>query len=98
METKLEGIAARGRKETNLKFTSLCHHVTRELIWESLCNIPNDSAPRVDGITVDEAKKDFGSRIEQMLQSMHRKGYKAPPVRRAWSTSRALQYLGIGLL
>ncbi len=84
METKLEGIAAKARKETNLKFTSLCHHVTRGRIWESLCNIPNDSAPGVDGITVDEAKKDFGSWIEKMLQSMHRKGYKAPPVRRAW--------------
>jgi RNA-directed DNA polymerase len=84
METRLEGIAAKARKETNLKFTSLCHHVTRGLIWESLCNIPHDSAPGVDGITVDEAKKGFGSWIEQMLQSMHRKGYKAPPVRRAW--------------
>jgi RNA-directed DNA polymerase len=84
METKLEGIAAKARKETNLKFTSLCHHVTRELIWESLCNIPNDSAPGVDGITVEEAKKDFGLWIGKMLQSIHRKGYKAPPVRRVW--------------
>ncbi len=60
METKLEGIAAKARKETDLKFTSLCHHVTRELIWESLCHIPTDSAPGADGITVDEAKEDFG--------------------------------------
>ncbi len=84
METGLEGIAVKARKETNLRFTSLCHHVTRGLIWESLCSIPHNSAPGVDGITVDEAKKDFGSWIEQMLESMHRKGYKAPPVRRAW--------------
>jgi RNA-directed DNA polymerase len=84
METRLEGIAAKARQETDLKFTSLCHHVTRELIWESLCHIPHDSAPGVDGITVDEAKKDFGVWIDKMFQSMHRKGYKAPPVRRAW--------------
>ncbi|NIS61581.1 MAG: group II intron reverse transcriptase/maturase [Proteobacteria bacterium] len=84
MATKLEGIAAKARKETNLNFTSLCHHVNRELIWESLCHIPNDSAPGVDGIGVEEAKKDFGLWIEKMLQSIHRKGYKAPPVKRSW--------------
>ncbi|MDH3899267.1 MAG: group II intron reverse transcriptase/maturase [Deltaproteobacteria bacterium] len=84
METKLEGIAAKARKETDLKFTSLCHHVTRELIWESLCYIPPDSAPGVDGITVDEAKEDFGFWVEEMLRSVHRQGYKAPLVRRAW--------------
>jgi len=38
----------------------------------------------VDGITVDEAKEGFGLWIEEMLQSVHRKGYKAPPVRRTW--------------
>jgi RNA-directed DNA polymerase len=84
METKLEGIAAKARKEANLKFTSLCHHITRGLIWENLCNIPSKSAPGVDGITVDEAKNDFGNWIDHMLQSIHHKGYKAPPVRRVW--------------
>lgn len=84
MKTKLEGIAAKARKEAKLKFTSLCHHVGRELIWESLCNIPDDSAPGVDGIGVKEAKKDFGFWIEEMLRSVHRKAYKAPPVRRVW--------------
>ena len=82
MGTGLEGIAAKARKETKLKFTSLCHHVTRELIWESLGNIPKQSAPGVDGISVDEAKKTFEGWIEEMLSSIHRKAYKAPPVRR----------------
>ena len=62
----------------------MCHHVTRELVWESLCHIPNSSTPGVDGITVEEAKKDFGFWIEDVLQSVHRKGYKAPYVRRIW--------------
>jgi RNA-directed DNA polymerase len=84
MATKLEGIAAKARKEASLKFTSLCHHITRGLIWENLCNIPSKSAPGVDGITVDEAKNDFGNWIDHMLQSIHHKGYKAPPVRRVW--------------
>jgi len=49
METKLERIAAKAREETTLKFTSLCHHITKELVWESLNNIPTNSAAGVDG-------------------------------------------------
>ena len=30
METKLEQIAAKARREPNLRFTSLAHHVTRD--------------------------------------------------------------------
>jgi RNA-directed DNA polymerase len=84
MATGLEGIAAKARRETKLKFTSLCHHITRELIWESLNKIPKESAPGVDGISVEEAKKTFEGWIEEMLASIHRKAYKAPPVRRVW--------------
>lgn len=84
METQLERIAAKARSETNLQFTSLLHHVTPVRIWTSLCAIPKDSAPGVDGITVEEAKRDFNSWVDDMLQSVHRQGYKAHPVRRVW--------------
>ena len=84
MQTKLEGIAAKAREETKFQFTSLCHHITRELIWESLNKIPKYSAPGVDGIDVEQAKEGFDPWVERMLQSVHRKAYKAPPVRRVW--------------
>lgn len=84
METKLVRIAAKARKEPNLKFTSLCHHITREQVWGNLCKIPKNSAPGIDGITVEMAKESFNEWIDEMLRSMHRKGYKAPAVRRVW--------------
>jgi len=84
MATNLEEIAAKARCETKLKFTSLCHHVTRERVWENLKCIPTQSAPGVDGIDAKEARETFGSWIEPMLQAVHRKGYKAPPVKRVW--------------
>ena len=84
MATGLEGVAAKARRETNFQFTSLCHHINRELIWESLCNTSKETAPGVDGVTVERAKKDFGVWVEEMLRSVHRKGYKAPAVRRVW--------------
>jgi RNA-directed DNA polymerase len=84
MVTGLERIAARARGEPNLRFTSLAHHLTRERVWENLCHIPTNSAPGVDGQTVAEAKENFGVWIEEMLQSVHRQGYKAPDIRRVY--------------
>jgi RNA-directed DNA polymerase len=84
MATGLERIAAKARCEPKLRFTSLAHHITKERIWENLCQIPKDSAPGVDGQTVPEAKENFGDWIDAMLQSVHRQGYQAPNIRRVY--------------
>ena len=84
METGLERIAVKARSDAKLRFTSLTHHVTRERVWENLCQIPNHSAPGVDGQTVTEAKEDFAVWIEPMLEAVHRQGYPAPPIRRVY--------------
>jgi len=84
MATGLERIAAKARREPKLRFTSLAHHITKERVWENLCQIRTSSAPGVDGQTVPEAKESFGEWIEPMLQSIHRKGYQAPNIRRVY--------------
>jgi Retron-type reverse transcriptase len=84
MSTGLERIAAKARCEPKLRFTSLAHHLTPERIWESLCHIPNDSAPGCDGQTVAEAKEDFKRWVEEMLRAVHHKGYSSPPIRRVY--------------
>jgi RNA-directed DNA polymerase len=84
METGLERIAAKARKEPRLRFTSLAHHITRQRVWESLCQIPINSAPGVDGQTVSEAKAEFDTWIVPMLEGVHRKGYQAPAIRRVY--------------
>src|SRR6516165_4358188 len=76
MATGLERIAGKARCGPNLRFTSLAHHITPDRVWRSLCQIPNHSAPGVDGQTVSEAKESFEGWIGEMLQSVHRKGYK----------------------
>ena len=84
MPTGLERIAAKARCEPKLRFTSLAHHITKERVWGSLCQIPTDSAPGVDGQTVPEAKEGFREWIAAMLQSVHRQGYQAPSIRRVY--------------
>jgi RNA-directed DNA polymerase len=84
METGLEQIAEKARREPKLRFTSLAHHITRDRVWRSLSQIPNRSAPGVDGQKVSEAKESFEGWVGTMLQSVHRKGYRAPEIRRVY--------------
>ena len=84
MKTKLEEIAAKALRETNLVFTSLAHHLTKELIHDSLNHISKNSAAGVDGIDVEAAKKDFNLWADDMITSVHRESYKPPAVRRVW--------------
>src|SRR6202163_2130014 len=84
MTTGLERIAVKARCEPKLRFTSLAHHITKERVWENLNQIPGKSAAGVDGQTVTEAKESFGEWIDAMLQSVHRKGYRAPDIRRVY--------------
>jgi len=84
MATGLERIAAKARDEPKLRFTSLAHHITGERVWANLQQIPNHSAPGVDGQTVTEAKEDFAVWIELMREAVHRQGYPAPPIRRVY--------------
>jgi RNA-directed DNA polymerase len=84
METGLERIAAKARCDSNLRFTSLAHHITRDRVWTNLCQIPDRSAPGVDGQTATAAKENFSEWIDAMLQSVHRQGYRAPDIRRVY--------------
>lgn len=84
MTTGLERIAAKAREDRKLKFTSLAHHVTEELLWESVCHIPKDSAPGCDGQTVEEAKENFKQWAPEMLRAIHDRGYQPPPILRVF--------------
>jgi len=59
MATQLEQIAVKARRESNLRFTSLAHHITRERVLKNLQQIPKHSAAGVDGQTVEGAKESF---------------------------------------
>ena len=50
MATTLERIADKARCEPNLQFTSICHKITKELLWDSLNHIPTNSAKGIDEI------------------------------------------------
>lgn len=84
MTTGLERIAVKAREDKKLQFTSLAHHVTKELIWTSLNQIPQNTSTGIDRTTKEMAIAKFGKWAENMLGSIHKQSYKPPPVRRVW--------------
>jgi RNA-directed DNA polymerase len=84
MVTGLERIAAKARSEKNAQFTSLTHHITKERILGNLKQIPKKTSVGTDGINRDDCMKYFLENYESVLNSIHNKGYKAPPVRRVY--------------
>ena len=82
MATKLENIAAKARSNAKFQFTSLAHHVTPDPLLKHLNKMPSNTATGVDKATKTEAKESLGDWGPEMLNAMHRQGYKAPPVRR----------------
>jgi RNA-directed DNA polymerase len=84
MTTGLERIAVKAQQDTKLQFTSLAHHITRELIWTSLNHMPKNTSPGIDGTTRDMAIIEFENWVGEMMNSIHRQSYKPPAVRRVW--------------
>jgi hypothetical protein len=84
MITGLERIAAKSREKRKLKFTSLAHHLTEALVWESVCHIPTNSAPGCDEQTATEAKETFKQWAPDILRAIHQQGYRPPPVLRVF--------------
>ncbi|MGP4082593.1 group II intron reverse transcriptase/maturase [Pseudalkalibacillus sp. R45] len=84
MITGLERIAAKANNETKVQFTSLAHHISKDLVRGSLEHMPKDTSAGIDGITRDMAIHDFENWIQDMMNSIHRMSYKPPEVRRVW--------------
>ncbi len=84
METKLERIAVKAKKETKLRFTSLTHHITKEMIWKNLVHMQKGTATGIDSITVGKAIKEFDIWAEKMINSIHLKNYNPPAIGGVW--------------
>ena len=82
--TKLQRIEALAKQDVKLKFTSLAHLLTPELLQNALEKLNKHGAPGIDGITV----KEFAEKAEENIQTLHRElkemKYRASNVRRVY--------------
>jgi group II intron reverse transcriptase/maturase len=80
----LAGVRKAARENKEMKFTTLLHHLTVDLLRESFSSLKRKAAPGVDGVTWQE----YGDGLEDRLTDLHdrvqRGAYRAMPSRRVY--------------
>jgi len=80
----LDRIREAARKDKSLRFTSLTHHITIELLRDSYLALNRKAVPGVDDVTW----RQYGEQLEERLADLHelvQSGrYRAMPSKRVW--------------
>ena len=80
----LAGVRKAARERKEMKFTSLLHHVTVDLLRDSFYALKRKAAPGVDGITWREYEAGLEDRLADLHSRVHRGAYRAQPSRRVY--------------
>jgi hypothetical protein len=80
----LHGVREAARRDSQLKFTSLLHHVNEDCLTESFYHLKKSAAVGVDGVTWADYEQNMEANIADLHDRIHRGGYRAKPSRRVW--------------
>ncbi len=96
----LLGVREAAQRNTKLKFTSLLHHLTPELLRASFFDLKKHAAPGVDEQTWSDYAIDFERRIDDLVGRIHRGAYRAKPSKRTYipKADGKMRPLGIAAL
>jgi group II intron reverse transcriptase/maturase len=83
--TELTRIGQKARKEPDLVFTSLYHHIYDvDNLRASYDTLEADKASGVDGVTKEEYGKKLGDNLRRLSERLRRMGYRPGPKRRSY--------------
>ena len=81
----LDRVREAARRDPNLRFTCLLHHVTPGLLWDAYHALKHGAAPGVDGATwASYGEGDRKARLADLHARLHRGSYRAMASKRAW--------------
>jgi RNA-directed DNA polymerase len=88
------------RKDREVRFTALLHHVTVDRLREAYRAIRPGAAPGVDGVTWQDYGSELEGNLEDLHARVHRGAYRAMPVRRVFiaKADGRLRPLGVAAL
>jgi group II intron reverse transcriptase/maturase len=85
VSTDLRRIGEKARKESELVFTNLFHHVTDvDNLRACYDALPEDRAVGVDGVTKEEYGKNLEENLQDLSGRLRRMGYRPQPKRRSY--------------
>jgi len=80
----LDRVREAAKRDSTLRFTSLLHHVTVDLLRNAYFALKRNAAPGIDAVTWSE----YGVGLEERLRDLHDRiqsgKYQAKPSKRAW--------------
>jgi len=100
VSSDLDRVRQVARRDRDVQFTALLHHVSIDRLREAYRAISPNAAPGVDGVTW----RDYGTDLEANLSDLHarvqRGAYRAMPTRRVFipKTDGRLRPLGVAAL
>ena len=72
------------RRDRQLRFTNLMHHVTVDLLREAYLSLRRDAAPGLDGVTWQEYGRELEARLPDLHDRVQSGRYRAQPSKRSW--------------
>ena len=76
MQTGIKGIAEKARENKSMQFTSIAHLITPDRPKSNLKLISTTMSVGIDEQDVKAAKAEFSNWSKEMLNAVHRRGYK----------------------
>jgi RNA-directed DNA polymerase len=80
----LAGVRKAAGENKEMKFTSLLHHLTIDLLREGFYSLKRKAAPGVDGVTWYEYETGIEGRLVDLHSRVQRGAYRATPSRRVY--------------
>lgn len=80
----LDRIREAAARDRNLRFTSLMHHITEELLREAYSALKRDAASGVDDVTWHEYGEGLENRITDLHDRVQNGRFRAKPSKRVW--------------
>lgn len=80
----LDRIREAARQDKSLRFTSLMHHITVDLLRDGFKSLKREAAPGVDDVTWQQYGEQLEERLPDLHERVHSGRYKAMPSKRIW--------------
>jgi RNA-directed DNA polymerase len=84
VSSELDRVRQVARKDKDVRFTALLHHVTVDRLEAAYRAIRPGAAPGVDGVTWRDYGQDLEDNLRDLHARVHRGAYRARPSRRAY--------------
>ena len=80
----LDRVREVARRDKDVRFTALQHHVDLSRLWAAFMAINPKAATGVDKVTWDDYGQDLEENLQNLLQRVHSGAYRARPSRRVY--------------